>query len=149
LHSPDEVTYEVPSRIETNNNVIILSFPELPEESEDRTLSIIEDMLSDLTLDLQIVQTNRVGQTWSTGRPILVKFENALNVKSFLKCKSKLRSLDKWKNVWVNSDLTKIQQTKMNSLRVTLRQKRKDMVTTLTRSSNMSKVCQKSVQKTN
>jgi len=82
-------------------------------------------MLLELTLDLQIVQTNRVGQTRPKGTTDLVKFENALNLKLLLKCKSKLRSLDKWKKVLVNSDLTKSQQIQMNSLRETLRQRRK------------------------
>lgn len=83
-------------------------------------------MLSGRTLDLQLVQANRVGQSRPTGRPILVRFRNALSVKSLIKCKSKLRSLDKWTNFWINSDLTRSQQTEMNSLRETLRQKRQN-----------------------
>lgn len=45
-------------------------------------------------------------------------------VKTLLKYKSKLRSINEWKNVWINADLTRSQQIQIKALRNTLRQKR-------------------------
>lgn len=126
MYSPEELIIETQNRLDKSNNVIILNVAELPDESIDMSTSIAKDMLTDLNLDLNIVQAKRLGKTRPNGRPLLIKFENGLSVRTILKCKSKLRSMDKWKNVWVNADLTRSQQFQMNSLRETLRQKRKD-----------------------
>lgn len=124
--SSDEVITEIQNRMDKSNNVIIFNLSEKPSENANNTLSIVRDMLSDLDLNLNIVQARRIGKTHSVGRPLVIEFGTASNAKTLLKHKSKLRSIEKWKNVWINADLTRTQQTYMKTLRDTLRQKRLD-----------------------
>ncbi|KAL5232695.1 hypothetical protein ACI65C_000105 [Semiaphis heraclei] len=99
-----------------------MRFLKLPNESNNTSLSVAKELLS----DLDIIKTKRIGNARSGGRPLLLKFNDANEPRLLLKNKSKLRSLEKWKNVWVNSDLTQYQQTQMKSLKNIHRQKRAD-----------------------
>jgi len=105
---------------------MVFNILELPNESDNTSLSIAKELLSDLALDLDIIQAKPIGNARSGGRPLLLKFNNANEPRLLLRNKSKLRSLKKWKNVWVNADLTQYHQIQMKSLRNILRQKRAD-----------------------
>lgn len=124
--SSDEIINEAQNRLVKSKNVIVFNVLEQPNETEITSLSIANNMLTDLALKLNIIQAKRIGKTRSGGRPLLIEFNNAADSRSLLKSKSKLRSFDKWKNIWVNADLTQYQQTQMKSLRDVLRQKRAD-----------------------
>jgi len=52
--------------------LIIFNLPEKPNETGDITLSIVRDMLSDLDLNLKIVQAKRIGKTHSFERPLVI-----------------------------------------------------------------------------
>lgn len=124
--SADEVIFEAQNRIIKSNNVIIFNLSELPNESSDGSLSIAREMISDLALNLNIIHAKRIGKTRVNGRPLLIEFNNSLSATSLLKSKTKLRSFDRWKNVWVNADLTRNQQIHMKELRDILRRKREE-----------------------
>lgn len=124
--SSDEVIYEAQNRLIKSKNVIVFNIAELPGETEATSLSIANNMLSDLALNINITQAKRIGKACPDGRPLLLEFNNTADSRSLLKCKSKLRSFDKWRNIWVNADLTQYQQSQMKSLRDILRKKRAD-----------------------
>lgn len=124
--SSDEVINEAQNRLVKSKNIIVFNVLELPNESDNTSLSVAKELLSDIALDLDIIQAKRIGNARSGGRPLLLKFNDANESRLLLRNKSKLRSLEKWKNVWVNADLTQYQQVQMKSLRNILQQKRAD-----------------------
>jgi len=124
--STEEIIYETQNRLVKSKNIIAFNILELPNESDNTSLSVAKGLLSDLALDIDVIQAKRFGNARSGGRPLLLKFNNANEPRILLRHKSKLRSLEKWKNVWVNADLTQQQQIQMKSLRNILRQKRAD-----------------------
>jgi len=95
--SSDEVMIEAQNRVVKSYNVIIFNLPEKRNETADITLSIVRDVLSDLDLNLNIVQAKHIGKTHSFGRPLVIEFGNVSNVKTLLIYKSNLRSIEKWK----------------------------------------------------
>lgn len=124
--SSDEVINEAQNRLVKSKNIMVFNILELPNESDNTSLSVAKELLLDLALDLDIIQAKRIGNARSGGRPLLLKFNDANESRLLLRNKSKLRSLEKWKNVWVNADLTQYQQVQMKSLRNILQQKRAD-----------------------
>lgn len=58
--------------------------------------------MDNLNLNINIIYAKGIGGTHTATRPILLQLENESNVLDILKSKSKL--LEKWKNVWMNSD---------------------------------------------
>lgn len=124
--SSEEVINEAQNRLVKSKNIIVFNILELPNESDNTSLSVAKEFMSDIALDLDIVQAKRIGNARSGGRPLLLKFNDANEPRLLLRNKSKLHSLEKWKNVWVNADLTQYQQTQIKSLRDILRQKRAD-----------------------
>lgn len=67
------------------------------------SLSIAREMIPDLALNLNIIHAKRIGNYGSNGRPLVIEFNKSLSATPRLKSKSKLSSLDRWINVWVNS----------------------------------------------
>jgi len=114
--SSDEVINEAQNRLVKSKNIIIFNILELPNESDNTSLSVAKELLSDLALDLVIIQATRIGNARSGGRPLLLKFNNANEPRLLLRNKSNLRSLEKWKNVWVNADLIQHQQIHTNEI---------------------------------
>jgi len=124
--SSDEVINEAQNRLVKSKNIMVFNILELPNESDNTSLSVAKKLLLDLALDFDIIQAKRIGNARSGGRPLLLKFKDANESRLLLRNKSKLRSLEKWKNVWVNADLTQYQQVQMKSLRNILQKKRVD-----------------------
>lgn len=108
--SSDQVINEAHNRLVKSKNIMVFNILELPNESDNTSLSVAKELLSDLALKLDIIQAKRIGNARSGGRPLLLKFNDANESRLLLRNKSKLRSLEKWKNVWVNADLAQYQQ---------------------------------------
>jgi len=121
--SSDEVINEAQNRLVKSKNIMVFN---ILNESDNTSLSVAKELLSDLALDFDIIQAKRIGNARFGGRPLLLKFNDANESRLLLRNKSKLHSLEKWKNVWVNADLTQYQQVQMKSLRNILQQKRAD-----------------------
>lgn len=102
----EEVINETQNRLVKSKNVIVFNIVELPNETVNTSLTVAKEMLSDLALNLDIIQTKRIGKARPSGRPLLLVFNNAIESRLLLKNKSKLRSFERWKNKWVNADLT-------------------------------------------
>jgi len=124
--SSDQVINEAHNRLVKSKNIMVFNILELPNESDNTSLSVAKELLSDLALKLDIIQAKRIGNARSGGRPLLLKFNDANESRLLLRNKSNLRSLEKWKNVWVNADLAQYQQVQTKSLRNILQQKRAD-----------------------
>lgn len=121
--SSEDMILEAQHRIIKSRHTFIFNKAELPNEINNETLAIANELIDDLNLNINIIHAKRIGRKHTASRPILLQLENESIVLDKLKSKSKLRSLEKLKNVLINSDLTKTQQNNMKLLREELRQK--------------------------
>ena len=67
-------------------------------------------MANDMGVDLvprDIDRSHRAGKKSASGRSILVKFATYRARQAFLGNRRKLKSMDKWKDVFISEDLTK------------------------------------------
>lgn len=75
--SSDEVINEAQNRLVKSKNIMVFNIFELPNESNNTSLSVAKELLSDLSLDLDIIQAKRIGNARSGRRPLLLKFNDA------------------------------------------------------------------------
>jgi len=86
---------EAQNRLVKSKNIIIFNNKELPNKAAIISISVSNSLLTDLALNLTIVQVKRIGK-YRPGRPVfLLEFKNADDARSLLKCKSKLRSSER------------------------------------------------------
>lgn len=122
--SSSEVIREAQLRISKSKNVVIFNMEESPNETNDISKALASDLISHLNLDLNIILAKRLGKAQSNKRPLLVQFGNESEAFTLIKNKLKLQNTIKWKNIWINADLTLLQRSQMKSLREELLQRR-------------------------
>jgi len=66
----------------------------------------MSDLISTMSVYVSIINIKRIGNSSNKNRPLRFIFKDASDVANILKSKSKLRTVDKFKNLWLNSDLT-------------------------------------------
>ena len=121
---------EMESRLNRMTNVIISGIPELSSGSVDERSSHDEEKLKKILQEVgnkstQNFKITRIGRP-RTDRPRLLKVICPdINTKRQIlrDCKTLRKSTDS-KNIFINEDLTQMQQKQSNALRVELRQRR-------------------------
>lgn len=116
---------EVHDRLRRSNNIIVYNVPDPTDESQSAH-GLAEDLFNDLSLSCGFITARRLGKPGQRPRPLLVELKSAGDVSNLLHIKSKLRRTNRWKDVWVNRDLTAIQRAHFASLRAELRTKHAD-----------------------
>lgn len=116
---------EVHDRLRRSNNIIVYNVPDPADESQP-ALGLADDLFKDLSLSCGYITARRLGKPGHRPRPLLVELKSAGDVSNLLHIKSKLRRIDRWKDVWVNRDLTAMQRAHFASLRAKLRSKHAD-----------------------
>ena len=79
-----------------------------------------------MKLKVSYIGLQRLGNSTSnnTSRPLRITLNDTADVIALLKSKSKLRTIEKYKRVWVNADLTRCQREHMKTPRQDLQLKR-------------------------
>jgi regulator of replication initiation timing len=114
---------EVNDRLSRSRNVLFFNISKDPEKTDDL---VINDLISTMKLKVPYIGLQRLGNSTSnnTIRPLRITLNDTADVIALLKSKSKLRTLDKYKRIWINADLTRCQREHMKSLRQDLQLKR-------------------------
>ncbi|XP_050540404.1 uncharacterized protein LOC126905053 [Daktulosphaira vitifoliae] len=117
-----DLVNEINDRLYRSRNILIFNTSENDIISDE---AVVNDLISNMKVSVSISKIQRIGNLSIKNRPLRITFNEASDVITILKSKSKLRNTDKYKNLWINSDLTTIQREKMKSLRLELQQKRR------------------------
>lgn len=116
---------EFHDRISREQNILIFNIPDSAHEVSSDSKSISDELLKDLSLSNTIVvHATRLGNFGHKPRPILLKLESLSDVKNVLKSKSKLRHIDRWRQISISEDKTATQRAHMKQLRTDLARKR-------------------------
>lgn len=105
-----------------SRNAIFFNISVNPNESDDS--AVVKGLLSNMDLDISIIGLQRLGNSSSNNRPLRITFIEDSFVITLIKSKSKLRSIDKFKRVWVNADLSPSQREHIKLLRQEIQQKK-------------------------
>lgn len=117
----NDVFTEVKDRLSREKNILVFNVP----EEDDQLLNIGVDLLKDLSLpNIKITRSKRLGTISSKNRPILLELDSPFHVHEVLKSKTKLRSIDRWRQVSISEDKTITQRIYMKQLRSELLKKR-------------------------
>lgn len=84
---------------------------------------LVSDLFKDLSFNSEFDRVKRLGKPGPRPRPLLIELKSLDEMLNLLWLKHKLRSIDRWKNIWVNQDLTVMQRTHLAGLRVELKKK--------------------------
>jgi hypothetical protein len=115
-----DLVNEVNERLSRSRNIIIFN-------SEDDIISdeaIVNDLIYNMKVNVPIAKIQRIGNLSSKNLPLRITFNDTSDVTTILKSKSKLRNTDKYKNLWINSDLTNYQREQMKYFCHELQQKK-------------------------
>lgn len=113
---------EIHDRLRRSNNIIVYNVPDPADESQSAH-GLADDLFNDLSLNCGYTTARCLGKPGQRPRPLLIELKSVGDVSNFLHIKSKLRRTDRWKDVWVNRDLTAMQRAYFASLRTELRSK--------------------------
>lgn len=125
-NSYDSVIFtEVKDRLSREKNILMFNVPDSKNEDLSVPVKIGVDLLNDLTLpNIKIIHSKRLGNFGSKNRPILLEIDSPTNVLEILKSKSKLRSMERWRQISISEDRTASQRAHMKSLRTELSRKK-------------------------
>lgn len=102
----------------------------LPEEDDRKDLENINNLFSDLKVNIINFTFSRLGKLKSATpdkpRPIIIKFTNQSDVSTILRVQKNLKSSTKWSNIRFSSDKTIKQREEMENLRKTLQLRREN-----------------------
>jgi hypothetical protein len=115
-----DLVNEVNDRLSRSRNILIFNTSENDIISDE---AVVNDLISNMKVYVSISKI-QIGNSSIKNRPLGITFNEPSDVTTILKSKSKLCNTDKYKNLWINSDLTTIQREQMKSLRLELQQKR-------------------------
>lgn len=124
------VLEEVEQRERRRNNIMIFGLPEQPSgslsERQDHDIQSITNLLRDAGVsDVTPEQSRRIGRiVEGRPRPLKVKLENQETMHRILRCSKNLRDCSAYKEVFITSDATRMQQEEMKKLRLELRRRR-------------------------
>lgn len=127
----DNILAEVENRERRKTNLIISGLPETEvgsaDERKENDLSIVKSLFSkiDNSKDKIVSAVFRIGKMTSS-RPRLLKVvcSDAESKRSLLSKSKDLRNLHQYKNVYINPDLTPLQQAQNKKLREELKARR-------------------------
>lgn len=127
----DNILAEVENRERRRTNLIISGLPEKEggsaDERKENDLTIVKSLLSklDSSKDMTVSAVFRIGKLTSS-RPRLLKVvcSDAELKRSILSKSKDLRNLHQYKNIYINPDLTPLQQAQNKKLREELRARR-------------------------
>ena len=130
----EEMVEEANRRHQKRKKVIISNLAEptsgTPQERRDEDKSTVRDIIRDLSLDVfDIEETQRIGKIDSTRkkpRLLCVTCSDKASKYDLLRSAKELRNIDKYKNIYINPDLTFIQREKNRNLRKELKEKREE-----------------------
>ena len=99
----------------------------IDEEKEDADKEI-EDMLAFLDVTVEVSGIRRMGKDKQDGktRPVWVRVDSKKERNAVLEKAKKLRDDDRWKNVYINRDMTEAERKEAYNLRVELRARREE-----------------------
>lgn len=120
-----DVYSEVRDRMSREKNILVFNVPDSVDEDLDVPLNIGVDLFKDLSLpSIKIIRSKRLGKFSTKNRPILFELDSPSNVFEILKTKSKLRLIERCRNVSISEDRTASQRAHINKLRSDLSEKR-------------------------
>lgn len=120
-----DVYTKVRDRMSRDKNILVFNVPDSVDEDLNVSLNIGVDLFKDLSLpSIKIIRSKRLGKFSTKNRPILFELDSPSNVFEILKTKSKLRLIDRWRNVSISEDGTAWQRAHINNLRPELSEKR-------------------------
>jgi len=112
-----DIVHETQLRLQKAKNVIFFNIDK-PDSSESQIpLETAKELVSVLNIQVPILATRWIGKISLKSRPLLVELNDTNSVLKVIKLKSKLRTFEKWRQVWASPDLTLIQQNHMKKLR--------------------------------
>jgi len=103
------------------NNFMIFNVPPSANENSQTLNVMVDDLFQDLAIQCPYTSVKRIGPVGSRPRPIVVQLNSQTNVHMVLKSKRKLRNFERWNNIWINEDLTLMQQKQLSGLRSELK----------------------------
>lgn len=110
-------------------NLILFNIPEI-DEVDDK--SAVIDVLRELSLEsTKFDVIGRIGQKSNRTRPLRITTDSYTNRSEVLSKAKELKTSADLKHVYINSDLTKLQQLSARKLRDELRKKREEGLTNL------------------
>ena len=127
-----EILDEVEDREKRRNNVIVFSVEEREqgslEERREHDIDVVNEVLDSLGFgDVVLNNVHRLGRT-SSGkfRPLKVPLVNYSVKASVLQKSRLLKQNDKFKNVYITNDRTKLQQSEWSELRAERDRRKQD-----------------------
>lgn len=108
-------------RMSKANNFMIFNVPSSANENSETLNVMVDDLFQDLAIQCPYTSVKRIGPVGSRPRPIVVQLNSQTNVHMVLKSKRKLRNFERWKNIWINEDLTLMQRKQLSGLRSELK----------------------------
>lgn len=113
-----DVVSEVQDRLRRANNVMVFNVPDSTSETPIALYGTIRDLCAALMLPVDVcVNAMRMGYYREKPRPVLVMLKSPVHVHMIMNSKTMLRSVDRWRNVWIAEDMTTSQRFKMHAAR--------------------------------
>lgn len=115
----DKMAEELLERQKRSNNIVIFNLPVKEDDKRDAG-----KLLSDLAnRNINILKSARVGKTNKNGfKALKVTLSNHDDVDNVLKAKRTLKG----KNIYINTDLTHLQRTNLNELKMEMESRKKN-----------------------
>lgn len=129
-NKPTEILREVEDRDSRRNNVILFGLPENDHATALDRVTDDKKHTKELFLslgfdDIKVCDISRLGKKIESKiRPVKVTLENPALKKLVIQKARQLRNNEKYKNIYIDYDKTKLQQSEWNNLRSELKQRR-------------------------
>ena len=125
-----ESVKEISERNMRKENVIMTNIAEsVSNDTNERKMfdhQQAEKILRAVNVEANIVQVIRLGQRSSHPRPMKVKLSSEKEQKEILKRARTLKDIDDYKNIYINRDLTPLEQKERKSLLEELKKKKQE-----------------------
>ena len=129
--SMEEMMLEMEQRNQRSGNVIIFGLPEsnegTAEERKTCDSKAVDELLIKIDVNIPPTQAHRLGKPRSSKpRPLRVSGLNRSEKFAILRKAKSLRQYEKYRNVFINPDLTRRQQNEASILRAELKQRKEN-----------------------
>lgn len=121
----EEIIYEITERQKRKNNIVLFNIPE-PDQRTSKSLqaesdkNVVADILTEVSPEISAdnIKPVRLGTfSDSKSRPVKIKLENLDIIKTVLKNAKKLKSNQRFKNIYITVDRTKNQLEQYRKVR--------------------------------